>query len=74
MNKEYFLDQSHLVLLKKEDGLIFQYSFLEDRWYGLPELQELLPHLDMFQKLTEQEVKEYINSIRNLIKNKGKTK
>ena len=39
MNREYYIDQSNLVLLKKENGLIYQYSFTKHFWYSLPELQ-----------------------------------
>ena len=39
MNREYYIDQSNLVLLKKENGLLYQYSFTKHFWYSLPEFQ-----------------------------------
>ena len=54
MAKEYYVDETNLVILKKEDGLIYQYSFTEKRWYGLPELQGFLDHLDLLKKFPKR--------------------
>ena len=73
MAKEYYVDETNLVILKKEDGLIYQYSFTEKRWYGVPELQGFLDHLDLLKKVSEKQVQTLINNIDEFIeKNKSK--
>lgn len=68
MNKNYYIDQTKLVLLKNDNGLIYQYSFLEQRWYGIPELQELLDHLDSLTEISEEEANNLIKKIETMIK------
>ena len=76
MAKEYYVDDTNLVILKKEDGLIYQYSFTEKRWYGLPELQGFLDHLDLLKKISEAQVIKIISKIEKLTQDvqKHKTK
>ena len=75
MNREYFIDQSHLVLLKKEGNLIYQYSFTKHFWYSLPQMQGL-DNSGLINKISEKEANEFISYVDNLIENskKGKTK
>lgn len=75
MNREYYIDQSNLVLLKKENGLIYQYSFTKHFWYSLPELQGI-ENTYLITMITEKEANDYINYVNNLIENakKGRTK
>lgn len=75
MNREYFIDQSNLVLLKKENNLMYQYSFTKHFWYSLPELQGL-DSSGLVTKISEEEANHFISYVDNLIENskKGKTK
>ena len=68
MNKNYYIDQTKLVLLKNDNGLIYQYSFLEQRWYGIPELQELLDHLDSLTEISEEEANNLIKKVETMTK------
>lgn len=72
MNKEYYLDNSNLVLLKKENGLLFQYSFTKHFWYSLPEMQGL-ENTGLINKITEEEANNLIEEIDKMLKKKGKT-
>lgn len=76
MDREYYVDETNLVILKKEDGLIYQYSFTEKRWYGVPELQGFLDHLDLLKKISEAQVINIISKIEKLTQDvqKHKTK
>ena len=72
MNKEYYLDNSNLVLLKKENGLLFQYSFTKHFWYSLPEMQGL-ENTGLINKITEEEANNLIEEIDKRLEKKGKT-
>lgn len=72
MNKEYYLDNSNLILLKKENGLLFQYSFTKHFWYSLPEMQGL-ENTGLINKITEEEANNLIEEIDKMLKKKGKT-
>lgn len=72
MNKEYYLDSSNLVLLKKENGLLFQYSFTKHFWYSLPEMQGL-ENTGLINKITEEEANNLIEEIGKMLEKKGKT-
>lgn len=72
MNKEYYLDNSNLVLLKKENGLLFQYSFTKHFWYSLPEMQGL-ENTGLINKITEEEANNLIEEIDKMLEKKGKT-
>ena len=75
MNKEYYIDQSNLVLLKKENGIVYQYSFTKHFWYSLPEFQGI-ENTYLITMITEKEANDFINYVNNLIENakKGRTK
>lgn len=73
MNREYYIDQSNLVLLKKEDGLLYQYSFTKHFWYSLPELQGI-DNTYLITKITEKEANDFIGYVNNLIENSQKRK
>lgn len=72
MNKEYYLDSSNLVLLKKENGLLFQYSFTKHFWYSLPEIQGL-ENTGLINKIKEEEANNLIKKIDKMLEKKGKT-
>lgn len=72
MNKEYYLDNSNLVLLKKENGLLFQYSFTKHFWYSLPEMQGL-ENTGLINKITEEKANNLIEEIDKMLEKKGKT-
>ena len=72
MNKEYYLDNSNLVLLKKENGLLFQYSFTKHFWYSLPEMQGL-ENTGLINKITEEKANNLIEEIGKMLEKKGKT-
>lgn len=72
MNKEYYLDNSNLVLLKKENGLLFQYSFTKHFWYSLPEMQGL-ENTGLINKITEEEANNLIEEIDKMLEKKSKT-
>lgn len=72
MNKEYYLDNSNLVLLKKENGLLFQYSFTKHFWYSLPEMQGL-ENTGLINKITEEEANNLIEETDKMLEKKGKT-
>ena len=72
MNKEYYLDSSNLVLLKKENGLLFQYSFTKHFWYSLPEMQGL-ENTGLINKITEEKANNLIEEIDKMLEKKGKT-
>ena len=72
MNKEYYLDSSNLVLLKKENRLLFQYSFTKHFWYSLPEMQGL-EKTGLINKITEEEANNLIKEIDKMLEKKGKT-
>ena len=72
MNKEYYLDSSNLVLLKKENGLLFQYSFTKHFWYSLPEMQGL-ENTGLINKIAEEKANNLINEIDKMLEKKGKT-
>lgn len=73
MNKEYYIDQSNLVLLKKENGIVYQYSFTKHFWYSLPELQGL-EQTDLVTQITEKEANDFIDHVNNLIETSQKRK
>lgn len=73
MNREYFIDQSNLILLKKENNLIYQYSFTKHFWYSLPEMQGL-DNSGLINKISEKEANEFIKYIDNLIESANKRK
>ena len=73
MNKEYYIDKSNLVLLKKENGLLYQYSYTKHFWYSLPELQGL-ENSGLVTKISEEEANNFINYIDNLIESANKRK
>ena len=72
MNKEYYLDNSNLTLLKKENGLLFQYSFTKHFWYSLPEMQGL-ENTGLINKITEEKANNLIEEIDKMLEKKGKT-
>ena len=73
MNREYFIDQSNLILLKKENNLMYQYSFTKHFWYSLPEMQGL-DNSGLINKISEKEANEFIKYIDNLIECANKRK
>ncbi len=73
MNREYFIDQSNLILLKKENNLMYQYSFTKHFWYSLPEMQGL-DNSGLINKISEKEANEFIKYIDNLIESANKRK
>lgn len=75
MNREYYIDQSNLVLLKKENGLVYQYNFPKHLWYSLPELQGL-EQTYLVTMITEKEANDFIDYVNSLLENakKGKSK
>ena len=73
MNKEYYIDQSNLVLLKKENGIVYQYSFTKHFWYSLPEFQGI-ENTHLITMITEKEANDFINHVNNLIENSQKRK
>ena len=75
MSKEYYLSEDSLVLLKKENGLLYQYSYTKHFWYSLPELQGL-ENSGLLTKISEEEANNFISYVDNLIEsaNKRKTK
>lgn len=72
MNKEYYIDQSNLVLLKKENGIVYQYSFTKHFWYSLPEFQGI-ENTYLITMITEKEANDFIDYVNNLI-NKSQNK
>lgn len=73
MNKEYYIDQSNLVLLKKENGIVYQYSFTKHFWYSLPEFQGI-ENTHLITMITEKEANDLIDHVNNLIENSKKRK
>lgn len=73
MNKEYYIDKSNLVLLKKENGLLYQYSYTKHFWYNLPELQGL-ENSGLVTKISEENANNFINYVNNLIENTKNSK
>ncbi len=73
MNREYFIDQSNLILLKKENNLMYQYSFTKHFWYSLPELQGL-DSSGLVTKISEEEANNFISYVDNLIESANKRK
>ena len=73
MNKEYYIDQSNLVLLKKENGIVYQYSFTKHFWYSLPEFQGI-ENTRLIAMITEKEANDLIDRVNNLIENSKKRK
>ena len=73
MNKEYYIDKSNLVLLKKENGLLYQYSYNKHFWYDLPELQGL-ENSGLVTKISEENANNFINYVNNLIENTKNSK
>ena len=73
MNKEYYIDQSNLVLLKKENGIVYQYSFTKHFWYSLPEFQGI-ENTHLITMITEKEANDLIDRVNNLIENSKKRK
>lgn len=73
MNKEYYIDQSNLVLLKKENGIVYQYSFTKHFWYSLPEFQGI-ENTHLIAMITEKEANDLIDHVNNLIENSQKRK
>lgn len=69
MNKRFFLREKDLVLLKKQVGQIFQYSFAAHIWYNVPELKGIEDHPELFEEATEEEANSYINAVEEMIKN-----
>ncbi len=73
MNKEYYIDQSNLVLLKKENGIVYQYSFTKHFWYSLLEFQGI-ENTHLITMITEKEANDLIDHVNNLIENSKKRK
>ena len=73
MNKEYYIDQSNLVLLKKENGIVYQYSFTKHFWYSLSEFQGI-ENTHLIAMITEKEANDLIDHVNNLIENSKKRK
>ena len=69
MDKRFFLCEENLVLLKKQMGQIFQYSFPTHIWYNVSELKGIEDHPELFKEVTEEEASSYIAAVEKMIKN-----
>ena len=74
MNKRFFLCEGNLVLLKKQMGQIFQYSFKARIWYSVPELKGIENHPELFTEISEDEAKDYIAAVEKMIDNNKSSK
>lgn len=74
MEKRFFLCEEGLVLLKKQDGQIFQYSFLKHIWYIASELNGIEDHPELFVEVTEEDADSYIAAVETMIKNMKNSK
>ena len=70
---EYYLDESNLVLLKKENKILYQYSFVKHLWYSLPEIRKL-ENTNLIHQISEQQAQTLIQKIDELIQKNKKTK
>lgn len=70
---EYYLDESNLVLLKKENKILYQYSFVKHLWYSLPEIGNL-ENTNLIHQISEQQAQTLIQKIDELIQKNKKTK
>lgn len=68
MKKEYYMDNDGIVLLKKDCGQIWQYSFSAHIWYNVSELKGIEDHPELVTKITEEKAKAFIEQIENTIK------
>lgn len=66
-NKFFYLNENKLVLLKREMGQIFQYSFLAKVWYNVPELKGVEDYPELLTVITEEEANEYISAVETMI-------
>lgn len=69
MNKRFFLIEQDLVLLKKQNSQMFQYSFLTHTWYSVPELKGIERHPELITEVTEEEANDYIFAVEKMIEN-----
>ena len=69
----YYLDESNLVLLKKENKILYQYSFVKHLWYSLPEIRNL-ENTNLIHQISEQQAQTLIQKIDELIQKNKKTK
>ena len=69
MDKRFFLCEENLVLLKRQMGQIFQYSFQAHIWYTVPELKGIEDHPELFKEVTEEEANSYIAAVEKMIEN-----
>ena len=67
MNKEYYVDKNHIVILLKQNSEIFQYSFNAKVWYNVPKLKGIENHPELVMKISEEEALEYIEEIEKII-------
>ncbi len=74
MNKEYYMDKEGLVLLKKDVGQIWQYSFRAHIWYNVDDLKGIENHPELVTKISEEEAKNFIEQIENMLNNKNHKK
>ena len=69
MDKRFFLCEENLVLLKRQMGQIFQYSFKARIWDTVPELKGIEDHPELFTEVTEEEANNYIEAVEKMIEN-----
>lgn len=74
MNKEYYMDKDGIVLLKKDTGQIWQYSFKARVWYNVNDLKGIEDHPELVTKISEEEAKNYIEQVENIFKNANSKK
>lgn len=74
MNKEYYMDKDGIVLLKKDTGQIWQYSFKARVWYNVNDLKGIEEHPELVTKISEEEAKNYIEQVENMFKNANSKK
>lgn len=69
MNKRFFLIEQDLVLLKKQNSQMFQYSFLTHTWYSVRKLKGIERHPELVTEVTEEEANDYIFAVEKMIEN-----
>ncbi len=69
MNKEYYMEKEGLVLLKKDAGQIWQYSFKARVWYNVNELKGIENHPELVTKISEEEAQNFIEQVENMLEN-----
>ncbi len=67
MDKQFFIDESHLVILKKQLGQIWQYSFKGEIWYNIPNAIGIETHPELLTEITEEEANAYIEAVQSMI-------